>query len=166
MELEELARADGLRGLSRAPRRLAWLRLRIVVAVAAGGAIGAPLREEMSRLVTGPAGGFPLSTWLINVSGSFVLGLLLTLIVERWPPTEYARPFVATGIIGAYTTWSTFMVDTDVLVKDGHPALAGVYVLASLAGGLAAVYAGVGLVRRWPGRARNHTRQTLNRRTG
>lgn len=147
-------KATGLQGLFRGTRRLSWLRLRIVVAVAAGGFIGAPMRYELGQLVRTPAGAFPFSTLIINVTGSFVLALLLTLVVERWPPTEYVRPFAATGVLGAYTTWSTFMTDTDLLVKDGHVAAAAAYVLATLVGGLAAAYAGVGLVRAWPSSAR------------
>jgi fluoride exporter len=130
-------------------------RLKVLAAVAVGGAIGAPLRYELGLAVSTPAGGFPLATFLINVSGSLVLGVLVTLIAERWPPTTYLRPFAATGILGAYTTWSTFMVDTDQLVQGDHVAVAAGYVVASLVAGLAAAYAGIWLARRGsPGRAR------------
>lgn len=117
------------------------------MAVAAGGLIGAPARYELGLLLPSRPGAFPLSTLVINVTGSFVLGLFLTLVIERWRPTEYLRPFVATGILGAYTTWSSFMVDADNLLRKGHPAIAAGYVGASLAAGLAAVYAGMLLAR-------------------
>lgn len=122
----------------------------ILAAVGAGGILGACARYEMSLALVSRPGTFPLATFVINVSGSFVLGALLALIIERWRPSEYIRPFVATGFLGAYTTWSTFMVDTDNLVRTGHVAVAAAYVAASLAAGLAAVYAGMSIVRAWP----------------
>jgi len=121
--------------------------------VAVGGAIGAPLRYELERLVTSPAHGFPLATLLINVTGSLVLGFLVTLIVERWPLTTYLRAFAATGVLGAYTTWSTFMVETDQLLQAGRLAAAAGYVGASLVAGLAAGYIGILLARRAARRA-------------
>jgi fluoride exporter len=67
----------------------------------------------------------------------------LTLILERWPPSRYLRPFVAIGFLGAYTTFSTYMVETDVLLKVGQGGVALAYVLGSLVVGLAAVYVGI-----------------------
>lgn len=130
----------------RGPRPV-WTRPGILAAVAAGGVLGACARYELSLAVTSRPGSFPLATFVINVSGSLVLGALLALIIERWRPSEYVRPFAATGFLGAYTTWSTFMVDTDNLVRAGHAAVAAGYVGASLAAGLAAVYLGMMAVR-------------------
>ncbi len=127
--------------------RLPW---KVLVVVAAGGAIGASLRYELSLAVTSAPGTFPLSTFAVNVSGSLVLGVLVTLIVERWPPTVYLRPFAAIGIIGAYTTWSTFMVDTDRLVQAGRVGTAIGYVVSSLVAGLAATWVGICIGRRVP----------------
>jgi CrcB protein len=121
--------------------------LKVYAAVALGGAIGAPLRYEIGLALPAGGGAFPVATFLINISGSFVLGVLVTLIAERWPPTTYVRPFAATGVLGAYTTWSTFMVDTNDLAKAGHVAMAAGYVGATLAAGLVAAYAGIRLVR-------------------
>jgi CrcB protein len=72
---------------------------------------------------------------------------LVTLVLERFPPTRYARPFLATGFLGAYTTYSTFAVETDLLVKDGHAGAAAAYVVASLAAGFAAVWLGIAVAR-------------------
>jgi fluoride exporter len=123
-------------------------RARLILAVAAGGAAGAPARYELTRLITVTANGFPAATFWINVSGSFVLGFLLVLILERFPPTRYLRPVMATGFLGAYTTFSTFAVETDLLAKDHHAATALLYVVASMAAGLAAAVAGVAAARR------------------
>ena len=147
----DLLDADVEHGIEDARRtRPAWLRLPVLAAVAAGGVLGAPARYELALALPARSGTFPLSTFVINVTGSFVLGALLTLIVEKWPPTDYLRPFAATGVLGAYTTWSTFMVDTDMLLKAGHVLLAVGYVAATLSAGLAAVYVGILLVRTWP----------------
>lgn len=141
------ARRRTFRLTSRHDPRHGRQRPGIVLAVAAGGVIGAPARYELGLLIPSHSGAFPLSTLIINVTGSLLLGLFLTLIVERWRPTEYLRPFVATGILGAYTTWSSFMVDTVNLLRKGHPAVAVGYVGASLAAGLGAVYVGMLLAR-------------------
>lgn len=130
--------------------RPVWTRPGILTAVALGGVLGACARYELGLALTSRPGAFPLGTFVINVSGSLVLGALLALIIERWRPSEYIRPFAATGFLGAYTTWSTFMVDTDNLLKAGHVATAAAYVAASLAAGLAAVYVGMMVVRTWP----------------
>ena len=138
--------------ISVAPRRrgIFGVPAPLVAAVAVGGALGAPARYALSKAVHTPPNGFPWSTFVTNVSGSLLLGLLLTLIGERWAPTRFARPFAGTGFCGAYTTWSTFMVDTDTLVKGAHVLVAAAYVAASLLVGLAAVYAGIVLGRLWP----------------
>lgn len=137
---------------SQSARRLppAWPRPGVLASVAAGGVLGAAARYEMSAVLATPPGSFPLATFSINVSGSLVLGALLAVLIERRRPNDYLRPLFATGFLGAFTTWSTFMVDADDLLKAGHAALAAGYVAASLAAGLAAIYVGVTAVRAWP----------------
>jgi CrcB protein len=122
----------------------------VLAAVAAGGALGAPARYGLAQVVGTTAGGFPWATFWTNVSGSLALGFVLVLVTERFPPTRsrYLRPFFAVGFLGAYTTFSTFAVDVDLLVKDGHATTALAYVVASLVGGFAAVTAGIVLGRR------------------
>jgi fluoride exporter len=115
----------------------------VLAAIALGGALGAPARYGLAQLVRVAPGSFPWATFITNVSGSFALGLVLALVIERFPPTRYLRPFVATGFLGAYTTYSTFAVETDLLVKDGHATLALAYAVASLACGLVAAAAGL-----------------------
>ncbi len=115
-----------------------------------GGALGTVARYAVSRALPGGVDSFPWATFWTNVSGAFVLGVLLTLVLERWPPTRFVRPFAATGFVGAYTTWSTFMVETDELLAHGHAATALAYVSASLVVGLVAVATGIALGRLWP----------------
>jgi CrcB protein len=131
-------------------RRRRRTRLPVVVAVAAGGALGAAIRYEISAHVHVGPDSFPWSTFWINVSGSFLLGVLLTFVLERWPPTRYARPFLAIGLLGAYTTFSTYSVETDLLLHDGHVAVGLAYATASLVAGGLAVYLGIASGRWWP----------------
>jgi CrcB protein len=116
---------------------------RVVLAVAAGGALGAPARYEMSRLIHVAKDTFPVATFWTNISGSLLLGFVLIVILGRYPTSRYLRPFVAVGFIGAYTTMSTYMVETALLVKDGHADLGILYALFSLAAGFVAVWLGI-----------------------
>ena len=86
-------------------------------AVALGGFAGGEARYLLGLAFPTGHATFPATTFAINVSGSFVLALLLVLILEVWPPTKYLRPLLCTGFCGAYTTFSTWMVDTDRLVS-------------------------------------------------
>jgi fluoride exporter len=130
--------------------RAARAEPKALLAVALGGALGAPARYGLAQLAPTEAGGFPWATLITNVTGSFALGLVLTLVLERFPPTRHLRPFVATGFLGAYTTYSTFAVETDLLVKDGHIAVALAYVATSVLAGLVAVWAGIWAARTVP----------------
>jgi fluoride exporter len=115
----------------------------VLVAIALGAMPGAAARYGISRAVTSPSGQFPWATFWTNISGALVLGILLVVLVIQFPNDRYARPLLGIGFLGAYTTFSTFSVETDLLVKDGHATTAIAYVLASLIAGVAAVWAGV-----------------------
>lgn len=119
-------------------------------AIALGGALGASARYGVAAFLPLRPGGFPWATFWTNVSGSWALGLVLALLLERFPPSRYLRPFVASGFLGAYTTYSTFAVETAVLVKDGRLALAAAYAAASLVGGFVAAWAGIWTARVLP----------------
>ncbi|MGH9011835.1 MAG: fluoride efflux transporter CrcB [Acidimicrobiia bacterium] len=123
---------------------------RVLAAVSLGGALGAPARYGIAQLIDITPGTFPWGTFWINVSGSLAVGFVLVLVLERFPPTRYIRPFVATGFLGAYTTYSTFAVETDLLIKNGHWAVALAYAAASFAAGFLAVWAGIVLARAVP----------------
>ena len=115
----------------------------VLGAIAVGGALGTAARYGVAQLATGAPGRFPWATFLTNVSGSFALGLALALLLERFPPSRYLRPFVATGFLGAYTTSSTFAVETVLLARDGDAGLALTYAAVSLVGGLVMAWAGI-----------------------
>jgi CrcB protein len=132
--------------------------LPVLMAIGSGGALGAVARYEITLAAPVSPAAFPWTTWGINLTGSLVLGVIATLVLERWPPTRYVRPFVGIGICGGYTTWSTFMTETALLTRDHRPGLAAVYVAASVSGGLAATYAGMWAARR-PTPARRRRRR-------
>lgn len=122
----------------------------VLVTIAVGAALGASARYGLSQVIHVASGSFPWATYATNISGSFLLGLFMAVILERFPPTRYLRPFVATGFLGAYTTYSTFAVESDLLVKQGHAAIGVGYAVASLVAGFAAVWAGIWLARTIP----------------
>ena len=80
----------------------------VLLAIALGGSLGTLARYGVAQVIHVAKGSFPWATFWENVSGSLVLGVALVLIVERFPPSRYARPFAAVGFLGAYTTFSTY----------------------------------------------------------
>jgi CrcB protein len=124
--------------------------------IALGGMFGASARYGIARWIPTPSGGFPWATFLTNMSGSFVLGLLLVLLLERFPPMRLVRPFLATGVLGAYTTMSTYQVEIALLIKDGHALTGMLYALVSVVIGLALAYAGIHTGRLVPSRSEGH----------
>lgn len=115
-----------------------------VVAVAIAGALGALGRYGLDGLISRRAPtSFPWGTFAINVSGSFLLGMLFVVMTERFRPDPWFRSAVTIGLLGAYTTFSTLSLETYRLAEDGAYGLAVANALGSLAAGLVAVYAGV-----------------------
>jgi fluoride exporter len=114
------------------------------VAIAFAGALGALARYGLEGWVSRRAPtSFPWGTFVINVSGSFLLGIAFVVMTERFRPDPWLRSAVTIGFLGAYTTFSTFSLETYRLVEDGAYGLALANALGSLAAGLAAVYAGI-----------------------
>jgi CrcB protein len=127
------------------PRRERRHRARpgVLAAISLGGMAGASARYGVAQWLPTSSGRFPWATFWTNLSGSFLLGLLLVAILERFPTSRYLRPFVATGVLGAFTTMSTYQVETALLLKDGRALTAALYLGGSLATGLALAYAGI-----------------------
>jgi fluoride exporter len=124
----------------------------VLAVIALGGMVGATARFELAEALPTRTGHFPWATFWTNLSGSFLLGFLLILMLERFPPTRYLRPFVATGILGAFTTMSAYTVETALLIKDGNAASALLYGVGSLVAGVFVAYAGIALARLTPQR--------------
>ena len=119
----------------------------ILAAVAIGGAAGTLLRAVLAQALPATGKGFPAATFLVNLAGSALLGFVVVAAMERGAPSRYFRPLLGTGFCGGLTTFSTLAVDTDLLIKHGSVPMAAVYLTASLAGGLAAIRAGMGVAR-------------------
>jgi CrcB protein len=120
------------------------LRVRTIVAIAIAGALGALARYGVDGLVSRrlPA-AFPWGTFVVNISGAFVLGLLMTLMTEQLTTAPWLRAALTIGLLGAYTTFSTLSYETYRLLEDGAVGLAAANMLGSMAAGLFAVYLGV-----------------------
>jgi CrcB protein len=108
---------------------------------ALGGAVGALARWGLAEALPSP-GGWPWATLLVNLTGCLLLGALFATLAARSPEPPWARPLLGVGVLGGYTTYSTFAVEVATLVDDGAPALAAGYVLLSVLGGVAAVALG------------------------
>jgi len=122
------------------------------LAVAAGGAVGAMLRYYMTLSGLGRAAQpFPTATFVINITGSFIIGFFLTLVTERIPINPHVRLAVAVGFVGAYTTFSTFEYETARLLEGKDFLYAFLYVVLSFAVGFGAVWAGIILARKVEG---------------
>jgi CrcB protein len=115
-----------------------------------GGGLGSLARYAAGTAIMSRAGArFPAGTLAINVSGSFLIGLLMVLLTERFAPHPYWRLLLVVGFLGGYTTFSTFEYETYALVRGGGVLLALGNVLASVAAGFCAVWLGTVLASRW-----------------
>jgi fluoride exporter len=127
-------------------RRIPEPPLRLA-AIAVGGSLGTLARYATDRALVPAPLGFPWATFAVNVAGSFLLGLIVTLSVERWPPTRFVRPFAAIGFCGGFTTFSTLAVEAAQRVQHDRVGLTVAYVLASLMAGVLAATVGMTLAR-------------------
>jgi CrcB protein len=119
--------------------------------VGIGGFLGANARYVVARLVgTYVDTRFPLGTFVINISGSFLLGVLGTILAQRVSPnSEAMRLALGIGFLGAFTTFSTFEFETHALIDDGSWLTATTNMVASLLVGLVAVRVGIVLAKNW-----------------
>lgn len=132
---------------TRSARRSAAAEVRgradVLAVIAVGGALGSGARYGVARwLPHGPA-HVPWSTVTVNVVGSLLLGALMVFVLDVWPPNRYLRPFLGVGVLGGFTTFSTYMVDTWSLLRLGQAAQAAGYLLGTLAAGLVAMWVGI-----------------------
>jgi CrcB protein len=129
--------------------RLARERWDLLLVISAGGALGSLARWGLGVAFPHPADRVAWGTYLANVSGALLLGLLMAFMADVWATTRYVRPFLGVGVLGGYTTFSTWMLDTRGLLAAGEPARAAAYLLGTLVVGLVAVWAGLVLGRGW-----------------
>ncbi|MAW78969.1 MAG: fluoride efflux transporter CrcB [Parvularcula sp.] len=120
----------------------------IWLAVAAGGAVGAVARNGVSRAamhLLGP--NFPWGTLAVNILGSFAMGLFIVWLAHREPASPALRAFLTVGLLGAFTTFSTFSLDVVTLYRDRTLTIAGAYILASVILSVGGLFAGLALGR-------------------
>jgi CrcB protein len=121
-----------------------------ILSVAIGGAVGAVARYLIN---ISPAANlfekFPFPTFLINISGSFLIGFLLIVLTDRVQISDNVRMAVIVGFLGAFTTFSTFEIEIFGLIRDRHMSTAFAYLFLSIFVGFIAVLAGVALGRRF-----------------
>lgn len=126
------------------PRRALWPTLGVI---SAGGVLGSLARYGLSQAFSHPPGAFGWVTFAINVTGCLLIGVLMVAITEVWRVHALVRPFLGVGVLGGFTTFSTYVVDVQQAVTAGAPRTALAYLAATPVCALAAVYAGVHLAR-------------------
>jgi CrcB protein len=118
--------------------------MRTIVAIGIAGALGALARYGLDGVVSRRfPSSFPWGTFVVNMSGAFVLGFLMTLMTEQLTTASWLRSALTIGLLGAYTTFSTLSYETYRLLEDGAVGVAAANMLGSAAVGLFAVYLGV-----------------------
>ncbi|MFE9202328.1 CrcB family protein [Micromonospora sp. NPDC007230] len=120
--------------------------------IAAGGVLGALARAGLQTAFPHPPTGFPWATFGVNVTGCLLIGVLMAVISAR-PAAPLVRPFLGVGVLGGYTTFSTYVVDVQRAVAAGAPGTALAYLAATLVGALLAVWLGDALAGRVLARA-------------
>ncbi len=117
-------------------------RLDVLAVVAAGGALGSAARYGLGELWPHHPGAVPWATFAVNVIGCFLLGLLMVFVVDVWPPQRHVRPFLGVGVLGGFTTFSTYALDTRQLLVEGRAGAAVGYLIGTLVLALLAVVLG------------------------
>ncbi|MFI9603998.1 MULTISPECIES: fluoride efflux transporter CrcB [Streptomyces] len=140
---------ESLRARTSPARRRAWRTQTPVVAVVAlGGALGATARYAVSQWLPAPTGGFPWAIFWVNVLGCAVIGVFMVVITDVWGAHRLVRPFFGTGVLGGFTTFSTYAVDIQRLVDSGHAGTGLAYLAATPCAALAAVWLAMTAARR------------------
>lgn len=122
---------------------LAGHRLDVLGAIAAGGIVGAEARYGSGSLWPDRVPDFPMNTLVVNVVGCLLIGVLMTVITDFVSPHRLVRPFLGVGVLGGFTTFSTYCADTLSLVAAGRPVPALLYLSLTPISALGAVWIGV-----------------------
>ena len=122
--------------------------MRNLLLVMAGGAIGAGLRWQVGRIALdrlGPA--FPWGTWVVNLSGCFLAGLAAGLLLRHGAAGDPLRLLLIVGVLGGYTTFSSFSLEAAFMIQRGQHLAAAAYAVSSLAASVILLFAGLWLAR-------------------
>jgi CrcB protein len=107
--------------------------------IAVGGALGASARYLIGLGWPTPPGGFPVNTLLINIAGCGLIGILMVVVTDVLTQQRLLRPFLGTGVLGGFTTFSTYAVDIEQLISGRHTGTALLYLATTVVGALLAV---------------------------
>ncbi|GGO76893.1 putative fluoride ion transporter CrcB [Marinobacterium nitratireducens] len=118
-----------------------------LIAIACGGALGALARYWVSGVLNNAEHRLPLGTLACNAGGSLMMGVLFVLVLEKARLSPELRPLLMVGFMGAFTTFSTFSLETVAMLQEGHVMSALIYVLLSVILCIAALYAGISITR-------------------
>ncbi|MAI62475.1 MAG: camphor resistance protein CrcB [Micavibrio sp. TMED27] len=119
-----------------------------LLAIAAGGAAGAILRHGVNIGAVKLFGhGFPFGTFIVNVTGSALMGVVIILLAQMNAPHETFRLFIVTGFLGAFTTFSTYSLDAVTLIQRGDILYAGLYIGGSVIVSITALFAAMALTK-------------------
>ncbi|WP_259783206.1 fluoride efflux transporter CrcB [Aestuariispira ectoiniformans] len=122
--------------------------MKMIFAIAAGGAVGAVARHFAAHFVASLAGhGFPWGILAVNILGSLIMGILVESLALMWSPSVELRAFMVVGILGSFTTFSTFALDTVTLMSRGQTIIAAAYIGVSVVVAVMALMAGMASVR-------------------
>jgi CrcB protein len=119
-----------------------------LAAIFLGGFAGSLARAALAQSDPASAGEWPWATFLVNILAALLLGYFITRLQERLPPHTYRRSLLGTGLCGALGTFSTMMLELLRMIDGAHWTLAAAYAVASVGGGLAAIFLATKLVRR------------------
>lgn len=119
----------------------------VLLVIALGGGLGAVSRYGILRWLPTAPGHFPWATFAINVLGCLLIGVLLVLITEVWTAHPLVRPFLGVGVLGGFTTFSTYAVEFGELLRPGSVVVAAAYLAGTLVCALLAVLVGVAVTR-------------------
>lgn len=122
--------------------------MQMLLSIAVGGATGALLRHYTAGAVTRAFGtGFPYGTFCVNILGSLIMGFLVTAFALKFQASQELRGFLTVGLLGSFTTFSTYSLETVLLIERGDWQGAGLYAFGSLFVGVAALFIGMWLGR-------------------
>ena len=119
----------------------------VVAGVAMGGAVGSVARYFVAQLQSPSWTGFPYGIFLVNVSGGFIMGVLVELMALRFSVSPEVRAFLTTGVLGGYTTFSTFSLESALLIQKGAMVNATAYVVGSAILSIVALFCGLWVIR-------------------
>jgi CrcB protein len=132
----------------------------VLAAISTGGMLGAAARYGLGLAWPHPPTGFPWATLVINVSGCLLIGVLMVIVAEVAPHQRLLRPFLGVGVLGGYTTFSTYIIDIRQAATTGRPGLGLLYIAVTLTAAMLAVWAGASLTGWLIGRRRSAQART------